>query len=130
MLWEPIYIVILVAIDILFTYVLLNKTIELGKGKDYEEHEANPVVRFFIKKYGIHKGMRFAALYSVTAISLVLYYLSIRYTDSAFRNMLYFIMGVYSMMMLMHIASWRMFAQLEGKKKGVQNAKLSRSKRK
>ena len=116
MIWEPIYVVVLTTADILFTYILLNKTIELGKKKDYEDHEANPVVKVLIKKFGVHKGMRLAALYSVTAISIVLYILSQRYAEVQFRNMLYFIMGVYSMMLMMHIASWRFFQAMIKKK--------------
>jgi len=113
MLWEPIYIVMLAAADILFTYVLLNKTIKMGKGKEFENSEANPVVRYCLKRWGIHKGTRIAALYSVTAITAVIFYLSRRYAEPAFRNMLYFVMGVYSLMLLVHISSFRFLKHQE-----------------
>jgi len=126
-LWEPIYIIMLAAADILFTYVLLNKVIKMGKGKNYES-EANPIVKFFLKKYGLHKGTRVAAFYSVAAITGVIYYLSVRYGELAFRNMLYFVMGVYSMMLLIHISSFKfLYRQQEviddAKKKNGRKAK-------
>lgn len=105
MLWEPIFIIILAAADIIFTYLQMHKLSTMGKR--YLDAEGNPVVRYFVTKLGLHRGMRVAALYSVSAITLVIYYLSWRYTEMGFRNMLYFVMGVYSMMLLMHISSFR-----------------------
>ena len=105
--WEIIIVYCLAMADILFTYGLLYKT---KKHKLKGSVEFNPVVRKFIDKYGLHKGIRVSTVYALGLLTFIFLYLFYRVPSEDLSRMVFFAMGFYTLMSVIHISSFAIVA--------------------
>jgi hypothetical protein len=100
--WELIVLYVLVMSDIIFTYLLMYKT-KVNKMTGYVEF--NPVVRRLVDKHGLHKGIRISALYAFGLLTLCFLYLFWRVPPADFSRLVFFAMGMFSLMNIIHVSS-------------------------
>jgi hypothetical protein len=100
--WELIILYVLVVSDILFTYGLMYKT-KKYKMKGYVEF--NPIVRKLTDKYGLHKGIRVSAIYALGLLTICFLYLFWRVPPADFSRMVFFAMGMFTLMNIIHMSS-------------------------
>jgi uncharacterized protein YacL len=91
-----IYIYLAFFFDMMFTYLVLDIYRKHNLQKDYTLLEQNPIIRFLIRKSGLNIGMLISAVILFVLLNLVLKFILIS------ENWRYFILGVYSMMLIFH----------------------------
>jgi hypothetical protein len=89
--------------DIVLTYVALYQVKEKFKVKKWYAFEGNNVVSFFFRKFGLHKGARISALFSLSLFTGVIFYLNWRVPYDDFSRILFFAMGVFTILNISHI---------------------------
>ena len=102
MRWEILVLLGLVISDILFTYRLLYITKVKLKKKNWFEAERNPIIKKILIKYGLHKGIRISAAFSLTLITGFLFYLDFRTNYFDFSRIVFFAMGLFFLVNVMH----------------------------
>ena len=115
--WEVIILFGLMFVDIMFTYNLLHEVKKKGV-KDWWKYEFNPIVKKYIKRFGLHKGIRISALWGASLLTIVLLYLFYRVPANDFTSMVFFTMGFYTLMNIIHITSWTAIKNETKNKKG------------
>ena len=101
MRWEIVIVYMLAFLDIGLTYVLLYRAKKSGM-KNWEDCEQNNMVRFFLKKFGLHNGIRVSALFSFTILTFLFGYFAIRVNWLDFTRLTFFMMGVYTIILTYH----------------------------
>lgn len=96
--------VMLVAADILFTYYLLYRVKRSGR-RNWYDLEGNAIIRGLLKRFGLHKGIRLGALFSIAMMTGILVYFSKRLAYLGFVNVVYLIMGFYFAILMSHMSS-------------------------
>jgi len=102
--YEILVVLFLVAGDILMTYYLLYRSKTAG-AKGWIEFERNPIIRRFIEKHGLHKGIRIGFIYSMALMTGAFIYFNWRSDWIGFTRIIFFAMGFYVMLNIMHILS-------------------------
>jgi len=87
--------------DMIFTY--LNAYKMSLKDKEFWKYELNPLTQKFLKRHGVHKGMRFAITSSTIMLLAVVVWLRIRTNPLDFSRLIFFSMGAYGLMGMIHI---------------------------
>lgn len=113
---EVIIVFALLFTDMMFTYALCYKTMKLGY-KNWWNAERNPIVRYFLMKYGVHKGMRYGASTTIGLVTAIVFILNIRMNWFDFSRIIFFLMGVYAIMNMVHIYTLDQVRQEERKAK-------------
>lgn len=90
-------IVCLSLVDLWFTYSYLNKLKSRGKG-DYTQGEANVLIKFLIKKYGLKLGMVLSVLVLTSALGISL--VVVKYGEYK-----WFLLGLYYMLTIQHFVN-------------------------
>jgi len=83
--------------DIIVTYIYMRRLKNVKKEKDWYEHEASPMLKFFFGKFGLNTGMFFGGVVSLVVISFIAFKLA-RFNDILFG----YIIGVYSFAFYYH----------------------------
>ena len=96
-------------IDMYYTHKYISLYKEKFPDKPYEQIEANPIIRFLIKKYGIACGVLFS-----TGLIGTLVFILLAYVFNT--NWNYFLLGVYMMMIVFHLKNITMLKGLVVKK--------------
>jgi hypothetical protein len=117
--WEIIILLALVMLDIILTYLALYQVKNKFKIKKWYAFEGNNVVSYFFKKYGLHTGARISALFSLLLITGVIFYLNWRVPANDFSSIIFFAMGIYTILNVSHIMNLKKLSegQLVGVKK-------------
>lgn len=117
---EAIKIIILVlsGLDLIFAYLYLNKLQKIYKETSITKFEANPILKYSIKKFGLDKGVVFGGLFIFGILIFLILFMS--------KNQLFFLAGVYSMMLVYHGLNFNLLSfkknkisQLNNKKEGI-----------
>lgn len=97
---EYVYIAIMVMsiLDMLATYNYLKTFHKKFPKLDYTQLEANPLLRYWIKKKGMKQGMITGGIQVFLILCIVMYLL-------ADLNWLYYMAGTFSMMLIYHFAN-------------------------
>ena len=112
MRWEIVIVFMLAFLDIGLTYILLYKAKKSGM-KNWEDCEQNKMVRFFLKKFGLHNGVRVAALFAFTMLTFLFGYFAMRVNWLDFTRLTFFMMGVYTIILTYH---WMFLSQMDFQK--------------
>lgn len=116
--WEIIILLGLVVVDVAMTYVLMYFLKEKLHVKDYYKYERNPIVKRFVAKHGLHKGIRLSFIWSIVMWFIVIMYLSIRVNWFDFSRMIFLAIGIYIMMNTIHFYTLQeVLAQVKKKKR-------------
>ena len=109
---EIVIVFMLAFLDIGLTYILLYKAKKSGM-KNWEDCEQNKMVRFFLKKFGLHNGVRVAALFAFTMLTFLFGYFAMRVNWLDFTRLTFFMMGVYTIILTYH---WMFLSQMDFQK--------------
>jgi hypothetical protein len=100
--WEVVVVLMLAFADMMLTYYLLYSSKKSGQ-KNWYDNEQNAIVRYFLKKYGLHNGMRVGAFFSLTIMTGLMLFMNARYNWFDFSRFMFFLIGAYSMVTMYHI---------------------------
>jgi hypothetical protein len=103
----------------MLTYLALYKVKTKFKIKKWYVFEGNSVVSFFFKKYGLHKGAKISALFSLALFTALIFYLNWRVPPDDFSRIMFFAMGVFTILNVSHVMNLKKLnqGQLIGVKK-------------
>jgi hypothetical protein len=108
--YEVVVLLLLVCADILLTYFLLYKSKSMGY-KNWFDFEKNAVIRKLLIKFGLHNGIRIGVVFSLALITGVMVYLNYMHSWESFSRLIFFGMGFYCMVNIMHLYSWQLLVQ-------------------
>jgi hypothetical protein len=114
---EIVVIYILAFIDIMATYYMLYLTKKQGH-KNWADAEQNKVVQFFLKKFGLHNGVRLSAIFTFSVLTGAMFYLNARVNAYDFSRMIFFLMGAYFIVLTYHILFLNKFLEQSKQGKG------------
>ena len=116
---KPEYFVLgLFFIDMLFSYFYIKRFRERHPDKDWSVVEANPLLRYNIKTFGLEKGMIIGSIMLLTILGIILVY--------ANNNFKFFLIGVYFMVNVQHVVNWNSLRFLDKQKGGTRNGKKNK----
>jgi len=116
--WEVIILLGLVAIDVGMTYILMYFLKEKLKVKDFYKYERNPMVKKFVSKFGLHKGIRISYVWTLGMWFFLIMYFSIRTNWFDFSRIIFFALGVYVLMNVVHFYTLTDVIEQVKKRKG------------
>ncbi len=107
---------ILALIDLSFTYTTIKQAKEFFKNTDYTQFERNKLPRFFIKTFGLKLGIFLHCIFMILLIYAVVSIVYIFVESLYFIFGLGLIIGLYSLMIVIHFNNYRYFKKLKNTK--------------
>jgi ABC-type branched-subunit amino acid transport system permease subunit len=96
--------------------MLLYKTKKLGY-KNWAMAERNPIIRAMVEKFGLHKGIRIASVFTILVVVGIIFYFNWRTNWLDFSRIMFFCIGFYTFISVMHIYSFKALREEENAKK-------------
>ena len=85
-------------IDLILTYNYLSIYKQKFPKKDFVVIESNPLIRAYVRTYGIKNGMLISAFMILSLVMILIYFLD--------ENWRYFLAGIYYMMITFHLTNF------------------------